>query len=250
MRYVIELAYHGARYGGWQAQPNALTVQALLDEALSTLLRAPVSSTGAGRTDAGVHARQLFAHFDAEAELPPRLLRSLNGLLPPDIAAQGLWLPADPAFHCRFDALSRAYVYQIALRKSPLLADQSWWVRQPLDLAAMEEASKLLLDYQDFASFCKAHGAQKTTRCALYEAQWQAEEDLLRFHIRADRFLRGMVRGIVGTLVEVGRGRLSPEGFGRVLEQRDRRAAAVQAEAQGLCLTEVRYAEGALRRLE
>ena len=246
MRYVLDIAYDGTSFAGWQRQPNAHSVQAELEAALSTALRQETTCTGAGRTDAGVHARQLIVHFDHPGELPEQLRHRLNALLPPTVAVNGLFRPADPDFHSRFHAVRRAYVYQIVRRKDPFTREQATWVRHDLDLAAMQAAAALLPDYEDFASFCKAHGAQETTLCRLDAAFWREEGELLCFHIAANRFLRGMVRAIVGTLLEVGRGRRDLADFRRVIEARDRRAAGPNAPPQGLFLTEVSYPEGAL----
>lgn len=249
MRYFIEITYHGAGYAGWQSQLNATGVQAVVEEALFTLLRQATPVTGAGRTDAGVHARQLFAHFDTEIALPDLFVRRMNGVLPQDIAVIQLCEPQPPDLHARFDAVSRAYEYVITTRKSPLHMGRSMWVKQELDVEAMRQGAALLLEYEDFASFCKAHGQQETTLCTLTEARWEEQEHLLIFHIRANRFLRGMVRGIVGTLISVGKGHLTVGDFRRILEAQDRQAAGMQADACGLTLTEVTYPEGSLRTL-
>ncbi|RMG69444.1 MAG: tRNA pseudouridine(38-40) synthase TruA [Bacteroidetes bacterium] len=246
MRYVLDIAYDGTGFAGWQRQPNAHTVQAELEAALSTALRQQTSCTGAGRTDAGVHARQLIVHFDHPEALPPRFFHSLNALLPATVSVNGLYRTADPDFHSRFHAVRRAYIYQIIRKKSPFYRDQATWVRHELDLAAMQAAAAVLPEYEDFASFCKAHGAHETTLCRMDAAFWQEEGDLLCFHIAANRFLRGMVRAIVGTLLEVGRGRRDIADFRRVIEARDRRAAGANAPPQGLFLTEVSYPEGSL----
>lgn len=250
MRYVLDIAYDGTSYAGWQRQPNAHTVQAELEAALSTALRQETTCTGAGRTDTGVHARQLIVHFDHPGALPPRFRHSLNALLPPAVAVHGLFRPADPDFHSRFHAVRRAYVYQIVRRKDAFLREQATWVRHSLDLPAMQAAAALLLEYDDFASFCKAHGANETTLCRMDAAYWREEGELLCFHIAANRFLRGMVRAIVGTLLEVGRGRRDLADFRRVIEARDRRAAGPNAAPQGLFLTEVCYPPGSLIALD
>lgn len=247
MRYFLELAYRGTHYAGWQAQPNAHTVQAEIEGALQILFRREVPLVGAGRTDTGVHASQLFAHFEAAEPLPPALVNSLNGILPMDVAIHGLYRPTKPDLHARFDALSRAYTYQVVLRKSPLHTHTSMWVRQALDVHAMNEAASLLLNYEDFASFCKAHADNKTTLCRMDQAYWkQPEPYVLHFHVQANRFLRGMVRALVGSLVWVGRGKISLADFQAMIEAKDRKAAGPNAPAAGLTLTQVAYPEGAL----
>lgn len=251
MRYFLDIAYKGTRYAGWQVQANAPnTVQAALDRALSVLLQAPVQSTGAGRTDTGVHARQLVVHFDTDAPVGPAFVHSLNGLLPYDIAVNALLEPLQPDLHARFDAISRAYVYRVVRRKSPLDYEFALWVRQEIDMDKMNEAAAMLLEYEDFASFCKAHGNQDHTLCRMDRAVWEVEGECLLFHIRANRFLRGMVRALVGTLLWVGSGRLSTADFRAIIEARDRRRAGPNVDAQGLFLTEVNYPPGVLRVLQ
>ncbi|MDX2283242.1 MAG: tRNA pseudouridine(38-40) synthase TruA [Bacteroidia bacterium] len=247
-RYALQISYHGARYGGWQDQPNAPTVQAEVNRALSTLLRTPAACTGSGRTDAGVHASGQVAHFDFGGALPQRFLVGINGILPPDIAVHAVYQAADPAFHARFSAISRAYTYQIVTRKSPLLEGLAMRIPYMPDLARLEEAASLLFAYEDFESFCKAHTDNTHFRCRILEARWELLPDRLCFHIRANRFLRGMVRAITGTLLLAGQGVLSLEEVRRIIEARDRRAAPANADAQGLCLTDVQYPEGMLVR--
>ena len=251
LRYFLDIAYKGARYAGWQMQANAPhTVQAELDRALSVLLQESVQSTGAGRTDTGVHARQLIVHFDTGAVIGPAFLHGMNGLLPHDIAVNALLQPLRQDLHARFDAISRAYVYRVVRRKSPLDYEFAMWVRRNIDIDKMNEAAAMLLEYEDFASFCKAHGNQDHTLCRMDRAVWEVEGECLIFHIRANRFLRGMVRALVGTLLWVGSGRLSTADFRAIIEARDRRHAGPNADARGLFLTEVNYPPGALRVLQ
>lgn len=245
-RYVLEIAYKGTNYAGWQIQPNAHTVQAELEQALKIVFRQEISTVGAGRTDAGVHASQLFVHFDYDGVLPKTLVNSLNGILPPDVAIKGLYIPSNNDFHTRFRAISRAYIYQIVLCKSPLNQDFSMWVRQSLNVEFMNTAAALLLEYEDFASFCKAHGDQKTTLCRMDHAYWEITPDMLRFHIKANRFLRGMVRAIVGSLIWVGTEKVSVKDFQKMIEAKDRRKAGPNAKAKGLILSEVNYPKGTL----
>ena len=209
MRYVLDLSFDGTAYAGWQIQPNALAIQEVLEKALSTLLRIDLAVLGAGRTDAGVHAHQMIAHFDYLGQWPKDPLYKLNGLLPKDIAVNALYIAHDPEFHARFSALQRSYRYRISLQKNPFEQQYAYWVRQELNISLMQAAAEKLLHYEDFASFCKAHGNNTTSLCQITHAYWEQEEGILLFHIGANRFLRGMVRAIVGTLIEVGSGKIS-----------------------------------------
>ena len=245
MRYVLDLSFDGTSYAGWQIQPNALAVQEVLEQALTTLLRAPTTVVGAGRTDAGVHAHQMIAHFDFSGKLPEEPLYKLNGLLPHEIAVKEIFVAKKADFHARFSALKRSYTYRITLRKDPFEQQYALWVRQALDLSLMQNAADKLLEYHDFASFCKAHGNNATTLCQLSHAYWERENDLLLFYIGANRFLRGMVRAIVGTLLEVGSGKVSLERFIQIIEAKDRSIAGPNVAAKGLSLTQVNYEEDA-----
>ncbi|WP_353181364.1 tRNA pseudouridine(38-40) synthase TruA [Parapedobacter lycopersici] len=244
-RYFIEIAFDGGAYHGWQAQPNARTVQELLDAALGVVVRQPIATTGCGRTDAGVHARQLYAHFDLAAGNdipdPQRMLHSLNSLLPPDIAAKRLIaVPSDA--HARFDAVKRSYEYHLHFDKNPFLQRRSWQVHGIPDVDAMNEAAGYLLDYHDFACFSKSNTQVATFTCKLTRAEWQWTPDgRLIFYISADRFLRNMVRAIVGTLLEIGRKEKPPEHMHTVVASRNRSAAGTSVPAHGLYLTEVVY---------
>lgn len=241
-RYFIYLGYDGKRYCGWQVQPNGPTVQACLEYALTTLLRQPVLVTGAGRTDAGVHARLMVAHFDWPETITNLafLTEKLNRLLPKDIAVYRI-VPVRPEAHARFDATSRTYKYYVTTRKDPF--NYEWVCKIPgrLDFEAMNEACRVLFDYIDFTSFSKLHTDVKTNNCRIYQAVWEPEGDVWVFTIRADRFLRNMVRAIVGTLFEVGRGKLSTEGFRRVIEAKDRGRAGTSAPGHALYLADVTY---------
>lgn len=238
MRYFIEFAYKGTAYHGSQVQPNGITVQSVLQDAFFTILRTPVELTFAGRTDAGVHAEQMFAHFDLD--ITPPTAERLNRLLPEDVAVRRIYPVADD-LHARFSARSRTYEYRITVRKSPFSYDVRTRVHAPLDYKAMNEAAKLLLGTHDFASFCKVHTDVKTTLCTVTEAFWREDEEGAVFSITADRFLRNMVRAVVGTLFEVGRHQLTSEGFADIIESRSRQAAGQSAPPQGLFLTAVRY---------
>lgn len=241
MRYFIEFAYSGKNYFGYQVQPREITVQQVLEEALSTLLREKIKTTGAGRTDTGVHARKMFAHFDTEALLPEDLDYKLNSFLPADIAIQRIF-PVRADLHARFDATYRTYEYYIATRKNPFTQDSAWQLwRRPLSIEKMNEACKILFEYQDFTSFAKLHTDTKTNNCTIYKAFWEQEDVLLKFTISADRFLRNMVRAIVGTMVEIGNGKMQPEDLRAVIERKHRNAAGGSAPPQGLFLVDVGY---------
>lgn len=249
-RYFIELSYDGTNYHGWQVQPNGVSVQETLQQALSTLLRQDVEVVGAGRTDAGVHASMMVAHFDfsGSVELDAiQLVYKLNKLLPHDIAVRRVYQVPDDV-HARFSAISRTYHYYIHTRKSPFLRHYSWLVTFPLDFDKMNEAAKRLLEFEDFTSFSKVNTDTKTNICHVTEAQWKEITPLegqgggaWRFTITANRFLRNMVRAIVGTLIEVGRGRMTVDEFCQVIEQKNRCSAGESVPGHALFLTEVKY---------
>ena len=243
-RYFIYLAYDGTAYHGWQVQPNGTSVQACLADALSTLLRRPVEVVGAGRTDAGVHAAQMVAHFDADRRLEPEwLVDKLNRMLPPDIAILRV-RPVRPEAHARFDATARTYKYYVTSTKFPFGRQYRWRVYSALDYERMNQAAETLLEYVDFTSFSKLHTDVKTNNCRVSYARWTQEDaQTWVFTIRADRFLRNMVRAIVGTLVEVGRGKLTVEGFRQVIEQKDRCKAGTSVPGNALFLVDVEYPE-------
>lgn len=241
LRYFIEFCYNGKHYFGYQIQPNQISVQEELERALGTLLREDIKITGAGRTDTGVHARKMFAHFDTQASLPGNLVFRLNAFLPPDIAVQRIFRVKDD-LHARFDATYRTYEYYISQEKDPLTQDAAWqfW-RKNLDIDKMNEACKILFEYDDFESFAKVGADNKTTICKIYRADWQYDHNLLKFTISADRFLRNMVRAIVGTMVEIGTGKMPPEQLRQVIESKNRNAAGTSAPAHGLYLVDVGY---------
>lgn len=251
MRYFLELRYDGGAYFGWQRQPAMPTVQQTLEQALATLLRGPVGLTGAGRTDTGVNASYYVAHFDVPQPVAdsPQLLRKLNFMLPGDIAADSLTPVADGA-HARFDAREREYRYFLSPHKNPFSRHASWQYYVPLDVGRMNEAAAMLPEFDDFTSFAKLNSNNKTNRCRIIEARWTVGgEGVLCFTIRADRFLRNMVRAIVGTLVDVGRGRYTPDDFRAIVASRDLSRSSAGAPAQGLFLSDVRYpAEVFVRR--
>ena len=247
-RYFLYMAYDGTCYHGWQIQPNGISVQQVVQEALATLLRQPVSIVGAGRTDAGVHARLMVAHFDYEYPEDTQklidgrwLTDKLNRLLPPDISVYKV-LPVASDAHARFDALSRTYHYYIHVGKSPFLRAYSCRLYSALDFERMNEAARILFDYTDFTSFSKLHTDTKTNNCKIMKAEWvQLSPGEWRFEIKADRFLRNMVRAVVGTLVEVGRGKLTLEGFRQVIEGKNRCKAGESMPGNALFLVDVAY---------
>ncbi|MEO6524481.1 MAG: tRNA pseudouridine(38-40) synthase TruA [Mucilaginibacter sp.] len=284
-RYFIELAYNGTNYHGWQIQPNAVTVQELLDKALSTLLRTPIETIGAGRTDTGVHAKQLYAHFNVmengigkmedvdimengignmeDVKTPPSSilpdtssisqtpssilsdtssisLRGLNALLPYDIAVKRI-ITVHADAHARFDATQRSYEYHIHFEKDPFMQNLSWQVRDIPDVELMNQAAQIIMEYTDFSAFSKSNTQVFTNNCKITRAEWIMDNGKLTFHISADRFLRNMVRAIVGTLMEVGKGNIQPEDVRKIIESKNRSNAGTSVPACGLYLTEVKY---------
>ncbi len=241
LRYFIQFSYFGKAYHGWQNQPNAITVQEFLERALSTLLREKVEVVGAGRTDAGVHARQMFGHFDVDPITDiADLVYRLNAFLPDDIAIQGIHPVAADA-HARFDALERTYEYWLVKEKDPFLFDHAHFVKHPFDVDAMNKASKILLEYTDFECFSKSNTDVKTYNCDVREARWEIDHNKWMFTITADRFLRNMVRAVVGTLLDVGIGKMPPEDIHQVIASKDRGEAGASVPAKGLYLTKVLY---------
>lgn len=241
-RYFIELAYKGTRFHGWQIQPNGISVQECLEKALSTILRETIAVTGAGRTDTGVHASYFVAHFEANDDRldHPDFAHKLNRFLKEDISIFNIE-KVSPLAHARFDAISRTYQYHINLFKDPFTVETSWhFYRQP-DVEAMNRAAQILFDYTDFTSFSKLHTDVKTNNCKIMQAEWTQQGSKLIFTIKADRFLRNMVRAIVGTLLEVGIGKMSLNDFRKVIEQKDRGAAGLSVPAHGLFLTGIVY---------
>ena len=241
MRYFIAFSYNGTDFHGSQTQPNGNTVQAEMEAAFATIMRQPVPLTFAGRTDAGVHAEQMIAHFDLEKTLPANLDGRLNRLLPPSIAVRNIQRVTDEA-HARFDATARTYHYRITTRKDPFLYITHARVASGLNFDAMNSAAKLLLGKQDFAAFCRTHTDVKTTICDVREAYWRQDSDTeATFVITADRFLRNMVRAVVGTLFEVGRGKLSETQFADIIASHNRCKAGHSAPAEGLSLVRISY---------
>ncbi|MBB5396562.1 tRNA pseudouridine(38-40) synthase TruA [Mucilaginibacter sp. AK015] len=242
-RYFIELSYDGTNYHGWQVQPNAVTVQELLDKALTTLLRQPIETIGCGRTDTGVHAKEYYAHIDVKPiDHGPWTIdkRSLNALLPHAIAVKNI-IPVHADAHARFDATLRSYAYHIHFEKDPFLHGYSWLLRDRPNLELMNRAAAIIMEYSDFSCFSKSNTQVKTNNCKIVKAEWAETENGIVFHISADRFLRNMVRAIVGTLIMVGRGEMQPEDIRNIIQSKSRSNAGISVPACGLYLTEVKY---------
>lgn len=247
-RYFIQLSFKGTRYHGWQIQPGSVSVQEVLENALSTILREKTSVTGAGRTDTGVHASFYVLHFDTRSEVSDsrKLVYRLNSFLPSDIAIQDMWKVTGDA-HARFSAISRTYKYFITLEKDPFVAETAYYLRVKPDVSKMNEAAKILMEYTDFTSFSRLHTDVKTNLCKIFLAEWVLQNNQLVFTVTADRFLRNMVRAIVGTLLDVGKGKVSTGDFRTVIEARNRGAAGASAPAHGLFLTHVEYPRELMR---
>ncbi|OBW41028.1 tRNA pseudouridine synthase A [Chryseobacterium sp. MOF25P] len=241
MRYFIEFSYNGKNYFGYQIQPKDISVQEELERALSTILQEKIKTTGAGRTDTGVHAKKMFAHFETDQVLSDQLTHKLNSFLPADISIKRIFEVKND-FHARFDATFRTYEYYISLEKDPFTQDLAWqhW-RKPLDINKMNEACKILFEYEDFTSFAKLHTDNKTNLCKMYKAEWEQNGTELKFTVSANRFLRNMVRAIVGTMVEVGSGKIQPEDIRKVIENKNRNSAGTSAPAHALFLVDVGY---------
>jgi tRNA pseudouridine38-40 synthase len=244
-RYFIFISYKGTSYHGWQIQPNGVTVQKILDEALSTILGENISTIGAGRTDTGVHARIFCAHFDSslsDISIFRNLVFRLNRYLPADISVSAI-KKVLPDASARFSAISRTYKYYISKTKDPFFDNFSWSLYGNIDIKAMNEACALLLRYSDFTSFSKLHSGSKTNICKIFSAEWEVEDNGLVFTIRADRFLRNMVRAIVGTIIEIGYGKMNLNEFEDIILAKDRCRAGRSAPAKGLFLVDIEYPE-------
>lgn len=242
-RYFIQIAYDGSLYHGWQVQPNAVTVQELLDKAMTTVLRQPIETLGCGRTDSGVHAKDFYAHFDVEGMDENKVLNALGGinaLLPYQIAARRI-IPVHDDAHARFDATARAYKYHVHFEKDPFKLNRSWLVKDQLDVSAMNEAAALLLNYTDFSCFSKSNTQTFTNNCKVVKAVFEEQEDGLVFTIEADRFLRNMVRAIMGTLVQIGKKEIDLAAFKAVIESKNRSMAGQSVPACGLYLVKIEY---------
>lgn len=244
-RYFIQLSYNGTAYHGWQIQENTYrTVQQVLNEMLSRLLNEPIVITGCGRTDTGVHASEYFAHFDSTIEdleiNQHKWIFKFNFALPADIAIQKI-ISVKEKSNARFDAISRTYQYIINKKKDPFQIDMSCFLYGPLNIEEMNKATKILFDHIDFSAFAKTNTQNLSNNCKIYKAEWKEENDSLIFTISANRFLRNMVRAIVGTLLNVGKGKISIEQFNEIIESKTRSKAGFSAHACGLYLTKVEY---------
>ena len=248
-RYFIELAYKGTHFHGWQIQPNAVSVQECLEKALSVITRQTIAVTGAGRTDTGVHASYFVAHFDsAHTNLDhPDFVYKLNSFLNKDITVFSISKVHSEA-HARFDAVSRTYQYHLNLQKDPFATETSWHFFKQPDLDKMNEASRILFEYTDFTSFSKLHTEVKTNNCRIYCAEWIQSDSKIVFTVKADRFLRNMVRALVGTILEVGTGKIDLQQFRTIIELKDRGEAGLSVPAHGLFLTDIEYPEGFFKR--
>ncbi len=241
MRYFIKLAYNGTNYHGWQTQPNAVSVQETLEKALSLLLKNKIEIVAAGRTDSGVHAKEMFAHFDFEESIDGDYwIPKLNSYLPKDIVIYSIF-EVNAEAHARFDAIERSYEYHIHSTKDVFINELSWYHFYPLNLEKMNQASKILLEYTDFECFSKVNTDVFTFNCKIKNAIWQQNENQLIFTITADRFLRNMVRAIVGTMINIGQGKIEPEHLRTIIESKNRSQAGFSAPAHGLYLTQILY---------
>lgn len=242
LRYLLELGYNGKNYHGWQMQVNAHTVQAEITDKISILLKHNVNITGCGRTDTGVHARRFYAHFDLDTEINSvqDFIYKLNSFLPSDIVIYNI-IKVDPSFNARFTAINRTYRYFISKAKNPFMQDISYYLNVNLDIANMSKACDYLIGSKDFTSFSKLHTQTATNNCNITSALWKEGSDMFVFEIKADRFLRNMVRAIVGTLLEIGKGKLSPEAMKEIIMAKDRSKAGFSVPAHGLFLEEVIY---------
>ncbi len=249
VRYFLLLAYKGTAYHGWQIQKNAISVQQVLNDKLTVVLREEINVVGAGRTDTGVHAEYFMLHFEVEKPIADSALfiDKINKLLPKDIAVYQLF-NVDIEANSRFDALSRTYEYRISRIKNPFHSDLVWFYRVALNISLMNQAAKILFEYQDFSSFSKTGTQVATNNCKIFEAHWfETNNNQLIFRVKADRFLRNMVRAITGTLIDVGREKLSLKEFRKIIESKNRSNAGFSVPAHGLFLTKIDYPKGLIK---
>jgi tRNA pseudouridine38-40 synthase len=242
-RYFIEVCYKGTAYAGFQVQENALSVQEEVEKALRVLYREAIGLTGSSRTDTGVHALQNYFHFDFNGEVDERKVYNINALLPADIAIRRIVRVGNEA-HCRFDALSRQYAYTVYMKKDPFIDDRAYYFPYTLDFGAMKEAAEVVKGSREFEAFSKRNTQVKTYECRLMESEWIEEGDKKIYRVRANRFLRGMVRGLVGTMLQVGRGKISVRRFREIIEKKEQGEVDFSVPGHGLCLEKVEYAEG------
>jgi tRNA pseudouridine38-40 synthase len=239
-RYFLEVSYKGTDYSGFQIQQNANSIQAEIEKALQILQKQKIVLTGSSRTDAGVHALQNFFHFDFEKAIDPHFVYRMNAILPADIVVQKL-TPVKHQAHCRFDAISREYKYYIYRHKDPFLKDRAFYFPYKLDLQLMQDAAEAIKGYTDFSSFSKRNTQVKTFNCSIMESKWVLEEECLVFYVKADRFLRGMVRALVATMLKIGRGKMTISEFKNIIEAEDCSKASFAAPSRGLFLLRVNY---------
>ena len=239
-RYFLEVSYLGTNYGGFQVQKNAITIQSEVEKALGILFHTSLSLTGSSRTDAGVHASQNYFHFDIDRIISADVVYNMNALLPKDIAVIGLKRVKHDS-HCRFDAIARKYDYHIYRYKNPFLVDRAYYYPYTLDINTLQEAADVLFTYRDFKAFSKRRTQVQTYECSIVESQWSVKEGRVTYHVKGNRFLRGMVRGLVGTMLRVGRGKMSLQEFRRIIEDRNPAFVDFSVPAKGLFLKEVIY---------
>lgn len=240
MRYFLEVSYRGTNYSGFQSQKNANTIQAEVEKAFKILLKEEIQLTGSSRTDAGVHALQNYFHFDSKSELSSQLLYNLNAILPGDIAAKNLHKVKDEA-HCRFDAITREYSYYVYQKKNPFLEDNAWYYPYTLDLELMQKAATIIKEYSDFTSFSKRNTQVKSFACEIQESHWIIERECFVYQVKANRFLRGMVRALVATMLKVGRNKTNLDNFRTIIESQDCTLADFSAPPNGLFLVQVTF---------
>ncbi|WP_255578563.1 tRNA pseudouridine(38-40) synthase TruA [Chitinophaga sp. sic0106] len=245
-RYFIEVAYKGAAYSGFQVQENSHTVQSEIDRALSILFRNPIVTTGSSRTDAGVNAQQNFLHFDTDLPLHAQFIYKINAILPSDVVLRQIYAVPETA-HSRFDALGRSYEYTLYTHKDPFMEDRGYFFPYKMDAAALHEAAAVIMEYSDFTTFSKRNTQVKTFICKIEESRWDIGPERIVYNVTANRFLRGMVRGLVGTMLRVGRGKLTMEQFRQAIERKDCARADFAVPGQGLFLMKVQYPEGLLQ---
>jgi tRNA pseudouridine38-40 synthase len=239
-RYFIEVCYDGAEFGGFQIQQNQQTIQGALENAMSILFRQNIHLTGASRTDAGVHALQNFLHFDTAIEISSKHIYNLNAILPNSIVVNGIYKVPETA-HCRFDAIKRSYIYKMHTLKSPFLEGRSWYYPFPVNITGLQEAADSLLSYKDFESFSKKNTTVNTFDCTITHAKWSQQGSLIEFNIDANRFLRGMIRGLVGTMLQVGRGQIDLARFKEIISLKNEQNVDFSTPAHGLYLSEIKY---------
>jgi len=242
-RYFIEVCYKGTAYAGFQVQENALTVQEEVEKAMEVLYRQKIGLTGSSRTDAGVHAKQNYFHFDFDGEVDSGKVYNINALLPDDIAVKEIVKVSDGA-HCRFDAVARQYAYTIYMRKDPFIAGMAYYFPYRVDFEAMREAAGVVLGMREFEAFSKKNTQVKTFMCRIMHSEWIDEGDRKIYRVKANRFLRGMVRGMVGTMLQVGRGKISVARFREIIERKEQSEADFSVPGHGLCLEKVEFGEG------